>query len=198
MNFLAHLHLSGDNNHVKIGNFIGDAVKGKSYQKFAPDIQKGILLHRKIDYFTDRHEITKKLSKLFVSEYGKYSGIVVDIIYDYYLANNWSNYSNILLERFISDTYSLLMLNFRILPTKIKKFLPFLIGKNRLLSYRNINGIESVLNIMPKHTTLPSASEFAISVLQDNNELIKENFLLFYDELNQFAKIELEKIYILD
>jgi len=198
MNFLAHLHLSGDNNHVKIGNFIGDAVKGKSYQKFAPDIQKGILLHRKIDYFTDRHEITKKLSKLFVSEYGKYSGIVVDIIYDYYLANNWSNYSNILLERFISDTYGLLMLNFRILPTKIKKFLPFLIGKNRLLSYRDIKGIESVLSVMAKYTTLPNAPEFAIKVLKENTDYFQDKFIVFYDELNQFTKNELEKSYILD
>ena len=141
MNFLAHLHLSGTNDYIKIGNFIGDSVKGKSYQKFAPDIQKGILLHRKIDYFTDKHIITKDLSKFFAPKYRKYSGIVVDIIYDYYLANNWNKYSNISLEQFISDTHNLLMLNFRILPLKIKKFLPFLIGKKRLLSYRNISGI---------------------------------------------------------
>lgn len=197
MNFLAHLHLSGDNDHVKIGNFIGDAVKGKSYRKFAPDIQKGILLHRKIDYFTDKHEITKDLSKLFSEKYGKYSGIVVDIMYDYFLANCWKNYSNQQLEQFISDTYSLLMINFRILPIKIKKFLPFLIGKNRLLSYKNINGIESVLTAMAKYTTLPNAPKFAIEVLQNNHQYFKENFNLFYDEIYRFVRTELENSYIL-
>ncbi|RLD83271.1 MAG: DUF479 domain-containing protein [Bacteroidetes bacterium] len=197
MNFLAHLHLSGDNEGIKIGNFIGDAVKGKSYQKFIPDIQKGILLHRKIDYFTDKHEITKDLSRLFNGKYGKYSGIVVDIMYDYFLANNWENYSNQKLEQFISDSYSLLMINFRVLPIKIKKFLPFLIGKNRLLSYRNISGIESVLTVMAKYTTLPNAPKFAIEILQNNHQYFQEKFILFYDEIYQFTKMELERSYII-
>ncbi len=198
MNFLAHLHLSGNNDDVKIGNFIGDAVKGKSYQKFTPDIQKGILLHRKIDYFTDQHAITKDLSRLFNKKYSKYSGIVVDIMYDYFLANNWANYSNLQLEQFISDSYTLLMINFRVLPIRIKKFLPFLIGKNRLLSYRNIGGIESVLTVMAKYTTLPNAPKFAIEVLQNNQQYFQENFILFYDEIYQFAKMELEKNYIVN
>lgn len=198
MNFLAHLHLSGNNEDIKIGNFIGDAVKGKSYQKFAPDIQKGILLHRKIDSFTDKHEITKDLSRLFNGKYGKYSGIVVDIMYDYFLANNWANYSNQQLEQFISDSYTLLMINFRVLPIKIKKFLPFLIGKNRLLSYKNISGIESVLTVMAKYTTLPNAPKFAIEVMQNNHQYFQENFILFYDEIYQYSKMELEKTYIVN
>jgi len=193
MNFLAHLHLSGDNENIKIGNFIGDAVKGKSYQKFAPDIQKGILLHRKIDYFTDKHEITKDLSKLFTKEYGKYSGIVVDIMYDYFLANNWEVYSNQILEQFISYSHTILMSNFRILPLRIKKFLPFLIGRKRLLSYKDIKGIENVLAVMAKYTTLPEGSKFAIEVLQNNHQYFEENFHVFYEEIYQYTQSELDK-----
>jgi len=193
MNFLAHLHLSGDNEQIKIGNFIGDAVKGKSYQKFTADIQKGILLHRKIDYFTDKHQITKDLGKLFSKEYGKYSGIVVDIMYDYFLANNWKEYSDQSLEQFISYSHTILMSNFRILPLKIKKFLPFLIGRKRLLSYRDIKGIENVLSVMAKYTTLPEASKFAIEVLQDNHQYFEENFHVFYKEIYQYAQSELNK-----
>ncbi len=195
MNFLAHLQLSGNNEQVKIGNFIGDAVKGKSYQKFAPDIQKGILLHRKIDYYTDRHDITRNLNTFFAPQYGKYAGIVVDIIYDYYLANNWNNYSNLQLEQFISDTYSLLMFNFGVLPLKIKKFLPFLISKNRLLSYRKISGIESVLTVMAKYTSLPNEPQFAIEVLKENTEYFQEKFIVFYKDINEFAKSELELLF---
>ena len=42
MNFLAHIYLSGDNDHIKIGNFIADAVKGKKYKEYPLEIQKGI------------------------------------------------------------------------------------------------------------------------------------------------------------
>ncbi|OQY04994.1 MAG: hypothetical protein B6I20_02030 [Bacteroidetes bacterium 4572_117] len=192
MNFLAHLHLSGNNNNIKIGNFIGDAVKGKSYENYAPDIQKGILLHRKIDYFTDKHEITKDLCKLFAEKYRKYSGIVVDIMYDYFLANDWEKYSNQQLEHYILDTHRLLMGNFGMLPFKVKKFLPFLISRNRLLSYRSIEGIESVLNAMARYTSLPQHTNFAIDILQSKNQFLKENFHVFYAEIIGFAENELE------
>ena len=191
MNFLAHLQLSGNNNQIKIGNFIGDAIKGKNHQNYKPEIQKGILLHRKIDYYTDRHNITKKLNTFFAPKYGKYAGIVVDIIYDYYLANNWNKYSNIDLESFISNTYRLLVINFRILPLKIKSYLPILIAKNRLLSYRSITGIENVLTTMAKYTSLPDEAQFAMEVLKNNNKYFQEQFLLFYDDIMRFVKNEL-------
>ena len=92
MNFLAHIYLSGDSRELLIGNFIGDYVKGKDYEKYPPAIQDGILLHRKIDWFTDDHSITKKAKKLVRGQYGLYAGIVIDIFYDHYLSANWDQY----------------------------------------------------------------------------------------------------------
>ncbi len=194
MNFLAHLHLSGNNDHIKIGNFIADAVKGKTYQKFHTEIQKGILLHRKIDEFTDLHPITKEINTYFTGKYRKYSGIVTDIMYDYYLANDWELYSDIDYKDFVADTYDLLMLNFRILPLRIKKILPFFIGKNRLMSYRDIEGIRSVLSAMAKYTSLPSGADFTIDIMQKNNDFFRNRFQLFYQELMLFSEKELSNL----
>jgi len=191
VNFLAHLHLSGNNDHVKIGNFIADAVKGKNYQKFHPEIQKGILLHRKIDEFTDLHPITREINTFFNEKYRKHSGIVTDIIYDYFLANNWEKYSDIPYPDYVADVYELLMQNFRILPLRIKKILPFFIGKNRLMNYRSIDGIHSVLTAMAKYTSLPAAPDFAIETLRNNHDIFQEKFLVFYEELIVSAKKEL-------
>ena len=49
MNFLAHIYLSGDPSPLMIGNFIADYVKGKQKERFSPEIQQGIQLHRKIN-----------------------------------------------------------------------------------------------------------------------------------------------------
>ena len=65
MNYLGHLALSGENEDVLFGNFIADAVKGNSYHKFNNSIQKGILLHRFIDHFTDNHPIYLKGKRSF-------------------------------------------------------------------------------------------------------------------------------------
>jgi acyl carrier protein phosphodiesterase len=188
MNFLAHLHLSGNNDYIKIGNFIADSVKGKNYQNFHPEIQKGILLHRKIDEFTDLHPVTRKINTYFNERYRKHSGIVTDIIYDYFLANDWERYSNIRYEDYVADVYNLLMQNFRILPLRIKKILPFFIGKNRLMNYRSIEGIKSVLTAMAKYTSLPAEQDFAIEILETNKVVFKEKFRLFYDDLIDYVQ----------
>ena len=104
MNFLAHTHLSQDNEDVIFGNFIADAVKGKSYLKYRKDIITGILLHRDIDTFTDRHPIVKNSKATVREHFGKYSGIVVDIYYDHFLAHNWEDYHSEELVRYSRRT----------------------------------------------------------------------------------------------
>jgi acyl carrier protein phosphodiesterase len=183
MNFLAHLYLSGNDNEIKIGNFIADSVKGKAHQNYSPKIQQGILLHRKIDEFTDKHRITKELSLLLKSNYNRHSGVVVDIFYDHFLSYNWTKYSDIPLINFINHCYKILLKNIFILPANVRKFLPIMIAQNRLLSYSNVDGLENALKIMARHTSLPSESNFAIEVLNSNFQHINRQFIIFFDEL---------------
>ena len=63
MNFLSHLYLSGESEGLLIGNFIADSLKGSAFNTFSPEIQKGILLHRKIDTYTDSHPIVDESKK---------------------------------------------------------------------------------------------------------------------------------------
>ena len=60
MNYLAHAYLSFNEPEILVGNMISDFVKGKKRFDFSENIQKGIMLHRNIDTFTDEHEVTKK------------------------------------------------------------------------------------------------------------------------------------------
>ena len=63
MNFLAHIYLSGENEGIIIGNFIADGIKGKKYEIYPHAIQKGILLHRAIDSYTDGHPTVRQSTK---------------------------------------------------------------------------------------------------------------------------------------
>ena len=65
MNYLGHLVLSGDNDEVLFGNFIADAVKGNSYYNWSANVQKGILLHRLIDDFTDKNLSANLVIEIF-------------------------------------------------------------------------------------------------------------------------------------
>ena len=79
MNYLAHIYLSGNQKDIQIGNFIGDFIRGNSFEKYSLEIQKGIMLHRFIDTFTDAHPIFRKSKKRLFNEFRHYSAVIVDM-----------------------------------------------------------------------------------------------------------------------
>lgn len=128
MNYLAHIFLSGPDRQIRLGNFIGDAVKGNSYNDYPPAIRKGILLHRAIDDYTDHHpafiECVRRLKPCF----GRYSSILADIYFDYLLASRFQEFSEVPLKRFTRNFYWTMILYRHRLPARIKRFMWHFIG----------------------------------------------------------------------
>ncbi|MDX1762593.1 MAG: ACP phosphodiesterase, partial [Christiangramia sp.] len=180
MNFLAHIYLSGENDQVKIGNFMADSIKGKKYLKYSEEIQKGIILHRAIDYYTDTHPIFKESTQRLFPKYGHYSGIIVDIFYDHFLAANWNNYSDTPLRIYTKEFYELLHENYQVLPAKVKNFLPYMERDNWLLSYAEIEGIRQVLTGMHRRTAGKSDMHLATKELKEYYKEFENEFETFF------------------
>jgi acyl carrier protein phosphodiesterase len=194
MNFLAHIYLSGNNNEIRLGNFMGDYIKGGEHKNYPTLVQRGILLHRKIDSFTDSHPIVRHHNALFHFRYHKYAGVVTDIIYDHFLAHEWHKFSDIDYNEYIEFIYEWLLEYVDSMPLEMKKFVPYLIRNNWLKLYSSIEGIQSVLIGMSKGTSLPPEHEFAIQILKKHYEEIKHDFYSYFEELNKFSKSELIKM----
>ena len=188
MNFLAHIFLSDNNDFIKIGNFMADGIRGKDYLHFPKEVQKGILLHRQIDTFTDSHNIYRKSKHRLHEKYGHYSGVIMDILYDHFLAKNWSKYSNEKLEDFANNFYELLYKNEKILTEKTKMMLPYMSEKNWLVSYATIAGIELILFQMDYRTKNRANMQEAVIELQQYYTEFEEEFTAFFEELQAFCK----------
>ena len=190
MNFLAHIYLSGPSEEILVGNFIGDYVKGHDYTFYPKKIKQGILLHRNIDSFTDKHTITRSCKSYIREEYGKYSGIVIDIFYDHFLAVNWNDFSRVSLSRYIRSRYDILDSHFEIFPEGVKGFFPYFVRSNWLEAYVSLDGLESVLRRMAIHTSLPDHSEYAIDQLRNNYSALKKHSLDFLSEITDYVRIQ--------
>lgn len=193
MNFLAHAYLSGDNTKLLIGNFIGDFVKGRDYEQFESEIAKGVLLHRAIDEFTDNHPIVGESKDRLRKKYRHYSGVVVDVFYDHFLAKNWKKYHEKPLLKYTEAIYNILDDHGEILPKQMKFVLGYMKRDNWLYNYSKVKGINRALTGMAKRTKFDSKMEEAVIDLRANYSLFEEEFHNYLPEAEQFVKNWLEK-----
>jgi acyl carrier protein phosphodiesterase len=192
VNYLVHLYLSGDSEEIKLGNFIGDFVKGNRHQHFPEKVAYSIILHRSIDSFTDQHTAVKECIKLLRPGYGKYAGIVTDVFFDHFLASNWSDYSVYSLRHFAKNAHAIFLSNFGLLPFRVKQFLPFLIQHKRLESYSNRENLFHVFEIMSRRTSLPANSEWAMQILIQEYEQFETLFRSFFPEMIEYVESNFE------
>ena len=187
MNYLAHIFLSEGQPNVMIGNFIADSIKGSKYSAYPSEIQKGILLHRQIDTMTDAHPAFRNSTKRLHKNYGHYSGIIVDIFYDHFLAKNWAEYSDVPLADYIQEFYNILRNNFDVLPANIQKMAPLMMDSNWLLSYANLEGIDRVLGGMNRRTKNKSGMDKAGHELKTYYTLFEADFKVVMKDLQKLS-----------
>lgn len=195
MNFLAHLYLSGDDEGLRIGNFIADSVKGKAYQNYPESIQKGIILHRRIDLFTDSHPIVIQSCKRLWDKYRHYSPVIIDIFYDHYLAARWKEYSTVELAVYVEANYRLMENNLEQLPEKIKYMLPYMRKHNWLLNYSKVEGIRQTLTGMSRRTPFESGMETAVDALVEHYALFEAEFIAFFAEIQEHVKEQINRLH---
>jgi acyl carrier protein phosphodiesterase len=193
MNFLAHLYLSGELDEVKIGNFIGDFVKASDMENYNDTINKGIRMHWAIDEFTDHHSVVQNSKDRLRPKYGHYSGVIVDIYYDHYLARNWRNYHDQDLREYVDQQYKMLESHISILPKKVVHMLPFMIKHDWLYNYQYFEGIERVMHGMANRSKFNSKMEQSVVELKKHHKAFEKEFELFFPELvaycNDFLKM---------
>ena len=191
MNFLAHIYLSGSSDLIKIGNFIADGVRGNQYLSFDFENQKGIVVHRAIDTYTDEHPLFRKCTKRLHSHYHHYSGVIVDVFFDHFLAKNWNYYSEESLEDFVQNFYISLTTYEMHLTEKAKMMQPYMIKQNWLLNYRSIDGIEKILTQMDRRTKNVSMMRNSVTELKHYYSEFEQDFTDFFEELRTFSSKKL-------
>jgi acyl carrier protein phosphodiesterase len=191
LNFLAHIYLSGDNDDIKIGNFLGDFVKGRlnklTNAQYSNGLIKGIALHREIDSFTDNHPVVRQSIDRLQPKYHKSSGIVIDMFYDHILAKNFHFYSTFSLEEYSFNFYELLKNRKSEIPEPMERMVKSMISRNWFLSYKSYEGIEWALTGISKRLSFESGIENATNELRKDYDLYEAEFRDFFPDLIQHS-----------
>ncbi len=194
MNFLAHVFLSGKDEETIVGNFIADMISNKELSFYSEGIKRGVQLHRKIDHYTDGHPVVLKGVRRLYSKHRKYAPAIIDVYYDYLLANHWKEYADEPIEEFTQQVYTILMDHLDLMPDSWRRSLPNMIADNWLVRYREIYGMKRAFGGMRRRVSKPEWLEGVEDTLNEQLPDLTKEFHLFFPEVIQFVNTELKNL----
>lgn len=183
MNLVAHQFLSFNQIDLQKGNLLGEVIHGKKYLLYPDDIAKGILLHRFIDSFTDVHPLVKSATSIFHKTHGKFSPVIVDVVFDYFLIKNWSSFSDESFIEFKKYCYFIFKETLDEFPLELQYMLAHLLQHDWFHRYQSLDGIQTTLRELGSRTSFPNNMNDVLPILHENHDELESIFLNFFPEL---------------
>jgi acyl carrier protein phosphodiesterase len=187
MNYLVHFLLAGDDDELRLGNLLGDFVKGRverfEHRGVTGRLRTGIQMHRTIDAFSDRHPAVHRSKRILAPEYGRLSGVIVDMFYDHVLARRWTEHHPRPLPDYTQDVYRTLRRNLHRVPAAVHPLINAMSRGDWLRGYASQRGIERALQGMAARRPVAAAIGTAGRLLSDHFDCFSADFDEFLPEL---------------
>jgi acyl carrier protein phosphodiesterase len=187
MNFLAHLLLSGDNEEVIIGNYVGDFIKGRLMGDkiigWSDHFLLGVKLHRHIDMFTDEHPTVREAKRKAAAVLGKTAGIATDIYFDYFLAKYFNQFCSESLDDYSARMYQIIRENDLLIPVHMKSMVRTMIKQDWLNTYQTLEGISLTFKRLSGRADFLAVLNLAAEDLEANESFYHDKFNTFFPQL---------------
>ncbi len=197
MNYLAHLYLSAEDPEEQLGSLVADFTRGRLEtlaRVYPPGVMRGIILHRQIDRFTDDNRWVAQGKARFSPRHRRYAGIILDILYDHFLSQYWSDYSNLDRLGFIQGIYRLLAAHRQRLPAGLRQLSPRMQREDWLGSYHDLEMIGRVYERMAGRLRRPNPLADALDEVRLHYPQLAREFNLFFPELIGFVQQQQERL----
>jgi acyl carrier protein phosphodiesterase len=190
VNYLAHSLLSCESPAAITGAMLGDFVKGGELQRWPAPVQQAVVRHRDIDIFTDGHARFRQ-SRARISDARRlFSGVLVDVFYDHFLARHWSRFCHQPLATFTRRVYDVLWPQRAAFPARLQRVLPYMVADDWLASYAEIDAVEAALDGIAwrlRRYARARVLHGAITELLDQYRELEKDFLDFFPALTAYV-----------
>jgi acyl carrier protein phosphodiesterase len=170
-----------------LGNLMGDFVKGRlELADYPESILFGLKQHRQVDSFANRSSAFQASRQRIDPTFGYFRSIMIDVFYDHFLARSWERHHSIPLAQFAQQVYRTLEKKFDLLPTNLQQIVPRMIRHNWLVSYQNIEIIETVLIRLDQRIKRPTPLAAGLSQLKLHYSELETDCALFISQAQAF------------
>lgn len=186
MNYLAHALLAEPYAHSLIGNIAGDLVKGPlSKHRLHPRVADGVRRHRRVDTLTDNHSTYLALKSRFPAGGRRYAGLILDVLFDYYLVRHWQSYSHWNRDTFLEGTYRVLNDNPLLLPRGLAAVASSWVDADWLRVYETRDGIAAVLERLSQRLSRPVDLVALLEFAHANEADFEQGFLAVFTDVQR-------------
>ncbi len=184
MNYLAHLFLAGESPESRVGNLQGDFMRGVDRQDLTNGVWQGVLMHRRVDAFTDAHALFRQSRQRLAPEYRRWSGVLINVFYDHLLALHWQQFSpEQSLPEFAASIYATLAEHSHLLAGRLARVAPKMAAGDWLSAYAERASLDLALAGISRRLRRPSPLAQAGPQLDLHFSELQEDFLQFFPEL---------------
>ncbi|MDR3401844.1 MAG: ACP phosphodiesterase [Chthoniobacter sp.] len=183
MNWLAHLYLSEPTAAFRLGNLLPDLVSATALAGLPGEFQAGILCHRQIDAFTDRHPVFRRSVQRLGPPFRRFGGVLVDIFYDHILARDWESFAAVPLPEFAAEVYASFDTQWVHVPAEARPRLEAMCRTDWLCAYRDVATISEALTRIGGRLRRPTDLAAAVPILVREYELFRADFAEFFPQL---------------
>ncbi len=188
MNYLAHLLISPDDGLSRLGNVMADFMRGVKHESLPEKVWEGIQLHRAVDGYTDSHEIFKDLRRFFSPEKRRFSGIVLDVVFDHFLIRHWEKYTTKDFNTFVDVCYSDLWSHHDLMPERMELVVRWMIKRDWIRSYAELEHVGRALDGLAGRLKLRHDFHGSIEEVHEHYDAIETGFLIFFPDLLAYVK----------
>lgn len=192
MNYLAHALLSPDDPHILMGNLWGDILKPRDFEGLQQGIVDGVMIHREIDHFTDRHEKVNQLMKLLRPFQGKYTPVVADVLMDFILSKYWEKFHKSSIEKFCHAKYKVVRKHLHLLPERLHPRIQRMLENQWLESCKSRERMQTTLHMLSLRAAFENNIPFAMQPYDLHATTMDELFLDFFADLQDHITLQNE------
>ncbi len=188
MNFVAHCFLAQGNSHSLVGNLLGDFCKGVNTNALAPNIYLGLMNHRAVDKFTDQHCEVLQAKHYFSAHRRRFSGIAIDVLFDYFLIKHWSQFCEICFDDFKRRTYQCLIDSLSLMPHQMANVMQRVVSQDWFASYQCKEGVGLALDRIASRIRFKNQFSGALEDIELHFEELEIAFSRFFPQLQFHIK----------
>ncbi len=185
MNYLAHAFFAAPDPAAIAGSLIADFARGLDLATLPMGVRDGVIEHRRVDAFTDDHPIVRASRARFEPPLRRFSGIVLDVLFDHFLAMGFHRYSDEPLTAFTASVYAALDSHVEHLPPRLLQVRGSMVQHDWLASYADPRSVERALEGISKRMrhANPLADRSSFEAIRARQDDLQRDFDAFFPTL---------------